>query len=90
MTSPREYAIENGLLPLSNDAALTSGNVMDVLAALVDKSLVVSEGVEEVRRYRMLETIRQYGRDRLEETGEAQRISASHLFLVCQSGAADI
>jgi hypothetical protein len=24
MTSPREYAIENGLLPLSNEAALTA------------------------------------------------------------------
>lgn len=45
--------------------------VMDLLAGLVHKSIVVADGVEGRTRYRMLETIRQYGRERLRERGGA-------------------
>jgi tetratricopeptide (TPR) repeat protein len=51
---------------------------LDGLARLVDRSLVVAEPSEETR-YRMLETIRQYARDRLVETGEADALRAAHL-----------
>ena len=50
---------------------------MDLLAALVDKSLVVvveDGGV----RYRMLETIRAYAAERLAESGDAERVRAAH------------
>jgi predicted ATPase/DNA-binding SARP family transcriptional activator len=51
--------------------------VLDLLAALVDKSLLeVVEGAEP--RYRMLETIREYGLERLAEAGEIARVRAAH------------
>jgi predicted ATPase/DNA-binding SARP family transcriptional activator len=53
---------------------------VDLLAALVDKSLLVfgADG-----RYRMLETIREYGLERLAEAGEAesQRLALAHYLL---------
>jgi non-specific serine/threonine protein kinase len=55
--------------------------VLDLLSKLVDKSLVVAEvspGEEGAVRYRMLETLRQYGQERLEESGEAQRVRGRH------------
>jgi predicted ATPase/class 3 adenylate cyclase len=46
--------------------------VLDLLAALVDKSLVVMEEGEENRlRYRLLETLRQYGQEKLLAANEA-------------------
>lgn len=56
--------------------------VLDLLLRLVDKSLVQAEpacgGVAEPR-YRLLETIRQYTRDRLLEAGELDRYRDRHL-----------
>ncbi|XVQ09152.1 BTAD domain-containing putative transcriptional regulator [Spirillospora sp. CA-255316] len=51
--------------------------VIDVIAALVDKSLVMAEGTAEVR-YRLLETVRVYAAERLEEAGESDRTAAEH------------
>ena len=51
---------------------LAADEVLDRLAALVDKSLLLAAGDGEPR-YRMLETIREYGLERLAEAGEAQR-----------------
>jgi len=45
-------------------------SVVDLMASLVRKSLVVSELVGDARRYRLLETIREYGWLRLGEAGE--------------------
>ena len=58
------------------------GDVLDLLSRLVDKSMVVAEaraaGVEMLHatslRYRMLEPARQYGLERLEESGEAEQV----------------
>ena len=41
--------------------------ILDLLASLVDKSLVVAEERVGAVRYRMLETVRQYGVERLDE-----------------------
>jgi predicted ATPase len=50
----------------------------DVLARLVEKSLVaVDEGGRE-RRYHLLETVRLYARERLDEAGEATSIALRH------------
>jgi predicted ATPase/DNA-binding SARP family transcriptional activator len=51
--------------------------VADLLTALVDKSLLVPAAGAEPR-YRMLETIREYGLDRLAEAGEGERVRAAH------------
>ncbi len=46
--------------------------VLDQVTRLVDRSLVVHDG--ETGRYRLLETLRQFGGDRLVETGEADEV----------------
>jgi predicted ATPase/DNA-binding SARP family transcriptional activator len=51
--------------------------IVDVIASLVDKSLVTATGEHEVR-YRLLETVRAYASDRLEEAGETDRVAAAH------------
>jgi non-specific serine/threonine protein kinase len=53
--------------------------VLDLLAQLVDKSLVLAEVQHGAARYRLLETIRQYAGDRLTEAGEAERTRDRHL-----------
>lgn len=53
-------------------------NVLELLSSLVDKSLVVSEEIGDEARYRLLESSRQYGRDRLAERGETEMIAGRH------------
>jgi predicted ATPase len=53
--------------------------VLDLLAQLVDKSLVLAEPQRGAVRYRLLETIRQYARERLDEAGEAGCTCDRHL-----------
>ncbi len=48
------------------------GAIIDVIASLVDKSLVTADGQRQVR-YRLLETMRAYAADRLAEAGEADQ-----------------
>jgi predicted ATPase len=53
--------------------------VLDLLSHLVDKSLVlVAEQGGEEARYRLLETVRQYGWERLSEWGEIEGIRGRH------------
>ena len=61
-------------------AGLTPGDVLDLLVRLVDRSLVVADdpGAGETR-YRLLETLRQYGRKKLLEAGEADALQNAHL-----------
>ena len=47
--------------------------VFELLASLVARSLVVAEDPGPQTRYRLLETIRQYGEERLDEAGETER-----------------
>jgi len=53
--------------------------VLDLITSLCDKSLVVSEQSLGSTRYRLLETVRQYSRDRLMESGEAATWQDHHL-----------
>jgi tetratricopeptide (TPR) repeat protein len=52
--------------------------VLDLLTQLVEKSLVLYGEEEGQARYRVLETIRQYARDRLLESGEAEAVRERH------------
>jgi non-specific serine/threonine protein kinase len=53
--------------------------VLEILIGLVEKSLVVAEVVADGElRYRMLEPIRQYGRERLEASGEDEQTRERH------------
>jgi predicted ATPase/class 3 adenylate cyclase len=59
--------------------ALDALDVLDLLAALVSKSLATAETDRDGKtRYRLLETIRQYSRDRLFEAGEAAQTRDRH------------
>jgi predicted ATPase/class 3 adenylate cyclase len=48
-------------------------DVVDIVARLVDKSLVTTVNAPDGLRYQLLEMLRQYGHDRLTERGEADR-----------------
>ena len=52
--------------------------VFDLLGLLVDKSLVVAEHSRGRTRYRLLETMRQYGLEQLGKSGEADFVRARH------------
>ncbi|NDU75489.1 AAA family ATPase [Actinomadura sp. DSM 109109] len=52
-------------------------DVIDVIAALIDKSLVMADGDTDVR-YRLLETVRVYAGERLGEAGETRRVRDAH------------
>jgi non-specific serine/threonine protein kinase len=54
-------------------------DVLDLLTHLIEKSLVMVESDDGELRYRMLETIRQYAREKLVESGEAERVRDAHL-----------
>jgi len=63
-------------------------DILDGVAALVDKSLIVMEPGEGIARYRLLETVRQYGAERLEETGEATAVArrfAEHCLTIVEA-----
>ena len=54
-------------------------DVLDLLTQLVNKSLVMFEERTGQARYRMLETIRQYAREKLVESGENEAVRDRHL-----------
>jgi predicted ATPase len=57
---------------------LAPSTILDCLGRLVDKSMVQVERVAERSRYRLLETIRQFGRERLAAAGEEAALQAAH------------
>ncbi len=57
---------------------IEADDVMDLVADLIDKSILIREGSGPVARYRQLETIREYGRQRLAASGEEERARRQH------------
>ncbi len=53
-------------------------DVLDLLSRLVDKSLVVAEERGGEARYRLLETVRQYGEEKLDESTEEAAATSRH------------
>ena len=60
------------------DDQVPAGEVLDVLSRLVDKSLVAAPDAGRDARFIQLQTLWQYGRDRLDESGEAGALCARH------------
>jgi predicted ATPase/DNA-binding CsgD family transcriptional regulator len=54
------------------DPGVPAGQVLDVLASLVDKSLVTKEDVKGLACYRLHETMREFARLKLAEAGETE------------------
>jgi predicted ATPase/class 3 adenylate cyclase len=63
------------------DEALDAFAVLELLPALVDKSLVAADTEGDDARYRLLETLRQFARDRLDESGQADDFRRRHALL---------
>jgi predicted ATPase/DNA-binding winged helix-turn-helix (wHTH) protein len=53
--------------------------VLDLISHLIDKSLVLMTEDKGAARYRVLETIRQYGLRKLEETNETDAVRGRHI-----------
>jgi len=80
----RRLAVFAGGFDLDAAVAVCGGEgvqryqVLDQLTLLVDKSLVQADDIAGRTRYRMLETIREYGLEKLGESGEAETVRARH------------
>ena len=61
------------------DDDLPAADVLAHLCALVDRSLVISDSSSAETRYRLLETVRQYGAEQLEATGNADAVRRRHV-----------
>ncbi|MFG3441354.1 ATP-binding protein [Nonomuraea sp. NPDC047897] len=57
---------------------IAAEEVVDLVIGLVDKSILIREEHQPNVRYRLLETIRQYGRDRLRESGQEEALRRRH------------
>ncbi len=62
-----------------SSVSLASSDILDLLTRLVDKSLVIAEELAGESRYRRLETIRQYSREKFAETDEVENMRDRHL-----------
>ena len=60
------------------EATIEEWEVLDLLTSLLDKSLVAAETQGQGTRYRLLETVRQYGRERLLDAGAGEAVRGRH------------
>jgi predicted ATPase len=61
---------------------IEAAHALDLLSSLVDKSLILAETTGRAQaRYRLLETIREYALEKLDQTGEARWLRDRHLDL---------
>lgn len=68
----------DAVVAVCGDAPLQQVELLDLLAKLVDKSLVVTERRGAGTRYRQLETVRQFGHENLDHAGESAQLAAAH------------
>lgn len=55
------------------------GDVIDLLGELVDKSMIIADRTNRETRFRLLETLRQYGEERLDARGSTESVRDLHL-----------
>ena len=60
------------------DYRLAAGQVLELLAALAGKSILMAAHGQGVARYRLPETLREYGQERLHESGEHTALRRRH------------
>lgn len=63
---------------IASGADIDVFDVEDAVAALVAQSMVLTTTGTGMTRYRLLETLRQFGEERLQESGDAEHIAARH------------
>jgi predicted ATPase/class 3 adenylate cyclase len=80
----RKLSIFSGTFSLETASAVCAGlatdeiAVLDTLSSLVDKSLVQPDPSASIMRYRLLESTRQYARERLRESGDYSAVESTH------------
>ena len=74
---PGDFSLESASA-VGNDDTIDEVAVLDLLFSLVDKSLVQAEFVGNWTRYRLLESTRQYARERLTEHGDYTAVARAH------------
>jgi len=80
----RRLAVFTGVFSLAAAEAVGGGPdvaaeaVLDLLAALIRKSLVIADVSDEAGEYRLLETVRAYALEKLRESGEEAAQQARH------------
>jgi len=65
------------------DDDIVQSEILDLITRLLDKSLIVSDDLNGTIRYRMLEIIRQYAMEKLEQRDELQHIRDLHTRFYC-------
>lgn len=73
-----EFGLEAVQDVCAGDAVVPDTRVLDLLASLVDKSVLTCDQRGPQARYRMLETIRQYGEERLAAHGDVVALRLRH------------
>ncbi|WP_329248934.1 winged helix-turn-helix domain-containing protein [Actinoallomurus sp. NBC_01490] len=73
----RRLSVFDGGATVESAEEVLGEDVIDLIASLVDKSLVMATGESDVR-YRLLETVRAYAAERLTEAGEDERLRDAH------------
>ena len=63
---------------------IAAADVLDILSHLADRSLVSVQWATPSARYRMLATVREYGRERLAAAGGATSVRRAHLEHYCE------
>jgi len=66
-------------LDVHSSSSILPSDVLDLLVQLVNKSLVVADLHAEQQRYRLLEMVRQYAWEKLDEAGEEATLRHRHL-----------
>ena len=74
----RRLAVFAGTFSIDAAEAVCGGDVLDVLSALVDKSLVLCDRSAGSARYRLLETVRQFAVEKLGEANERELVRERH------------
>jgi len=69
---------------VARDATIDEWLVLDILAQLIDKSLVIAEGEDEPR-YRLLEPTRAFALEQLATAGESDAVMRRHAEAVCDA-----
>ncbi|MGH2616554.1 MAG: ATP-binding protein, partial [Thermomicrobiales bacterium] len=73
-----ERSSGGGEAPSVSPPRLPDSSTLDLIASLVDKSLLRLNEATDEPRYRMLETIREFSLEQLAERGESDMIQAAH------------
>lgn len=77
-TFVNSFTLESAVA-VANCDAIDELDVFDVLASLVDKSLVLADPLGDTVRLRLLESTRAYAFEKLDAAGERERLASRHL-----------